>query len=56
MRVYHGEQDTLVPVSHGRHTAELTEGSTLSLFPEHGHLSMITEIPRVATDLRDAHR
>jgi hypothetical protein len=56
MRVDHGEQDTLVPVSHGCHTAELIEGSTLALFPEHGHLSMIAEIPSVATDLRGAHR
>ena len=54
MRVYHGEQDTLVPVSHGRHTAEMIEGSKLAVFPEHGHLSMITEIPRVVTDLRGA--
>jgi hypothetical protein len=51
MRVYHGEQDTLVPVSHGRHTAEMIEGSTLVLFPEHGHISMITEVPRAAADL-----
>ena len=54
MRVYHGEQDTLVPVSHGRHTAEMIEGSTLVLLPEHGHISMITEIPRISTDLADA--
>ena len=53
MRVYHGEQDTLCPVSHGRHTAEMIEGSTLVVFPEHGHISMITEIPRIVTDLRD---
>jgi pimeloyl-ACP methyl ester carboxylesterase len=54
MRVYHGEQDTLVPVSHGRHTAEMIEGSTLVVFPEHSHSSMITEIPHISTDLADA--
>lgn len=54
MRVYHGEQDTLVPVSHGRHTAEMIEGSTLVVSPEHGHISMITEIPHISTDLADA--
>jgi pimeloyl-ACP methyl ester carboxylesterase len=54
MRVYHGEQDTLVPVSHGRHTAEMIEGSTLVVFPEHGHISMITEIPHISADLVDA--
>jgi pimeloyl-ACP methyl ester carboxylesterase len=54
VRVYHGEQDTLVPVSHGRHTAEMIEGSSLVIFPEHGHLSIITEIPRVSEDLASA--
>jgi pimeloyl-ACP methyl ester carboxylesterase len=54
VRVYHGEQDTLVPVSHGRHTAETIEGSTLFVLSEHGHISMITEIPRISTDLADA--
>jgi pimeloyl-ACP methyl ester carboxylesterase len=53
VRVYHGEQDTLVPVSHGRHTAEMIESSTLVTFPEHGHISMITEIPRVSAELVD---
>jgi pimeloyl-ACP methyl ester carboxylesterase len=51
LRVYHGEQDTLVPVSHGRHTAELIKGSTLTILPEHGHISMINEIPGIATEL-----
>ncbi len=54
VRVYHGEQDTLVPVSHGRHTAEMIERSSLVIFPEHGHLSIITEIPRVSEDLASA--
>jgi pimeloyl-ACP methyl ester carboxylesterase len=51
LRVYHGDQDTLVPVGHGRHTAEIIEGSTLVVLPEHGHISMLTEIPRISTDL-----
>jgi pimeloyl-ACP methyl ester carboxylesterase len=54
MRVYHGEQDTLVPVSHGRHTAEVIEGSTLVLLAEHGHISMITEIPRITAEITGA--
>jgi pimeloyl-ACP methyl ester carboxylesterase len=54
VRVYHGAQDTLVPVSHGRRTAEMIDGSTLAIFPEHGHLSMIAEIPRIAIDLAAA--
>ncbi len=54
VHVYHGEQDTLAPVSHGRHTAEIIEGSTFDMFPEHGHISMITEIPRISTGLARA--
>ena len=52
--VYHGEQDTFVPISHGRHTAELIAGAKLTTFPEHGHISMITEIPAIAASLTDA--
>jgi len=51
VRVYHGEQDTIVPLSHGRHTAEMIAGSTLTTFPQHGHISMITEITTIAADL-----
>jgi pimeloyl-ACP methyl ester carboxylesterase len=51
VRVYHGEQDTIVPISHGRHTAEIIAGSTLTTFPEHGHLSMVTELPAIAAGL-----
>ena len=29
-------------------------GAQLVIFPEHGHLSMITEIPRVSRDLASA--
>jgi hypothetical protein len=32
----------------------MIEGSTLVVFPEHGHISMITEIPQISTDLADA--
>lgn len=52
--VYHGEQDTIVPTSHGRRTAELIAGATLTTFPEHGHISMITEMPRIIAALKDA--
>jgi pimeloyl-ACP methyl ester carboxylesterase len=50
-RVLHGEADTLVPVAHGRHTAQLIPGATLVTFPDHGHLSIINEIPQLAADL-----
>jgi pimeloyl-ACP methyl ester carboxylesterase len=51
VRVYHGEQDTLVPMSHGRHTADMIAGSTFTTYPQHGHLSMITEIPAIAAGI-----
>ena len=51
VHVYHGEQDTIIPISHGRHTAEVIAGATLTTFSEHGHISMITEVPHIVTDL-----
>ena len=51
VNVLHGEADTLVPISHGRHTAELIPTAKLTTWPDHGHLSMIAEIPRLAADL-----
>jgi pimeloyl-ACP methyl ester carboxylesterase len=50
-RLYHGEADTIIPISHGRHTAELISESALTTFPGRGHISMITEVPHVASDL-----
>lgn len=49
--VVHGETDTLVPLAHGRHTAELIPGATFVSLPDHGHLSTLTEIPQLCADL-----
>jgi pimeloyl-ACP methyl ester carboxylesterase len=54
VRVLHGEADTIVPVAHGRHTAALIPGVALEAFPDHGHLSMFTEIPAVVANLATA--
>jgi pimeloyl-ACP methyl ester carboxylesterase len=51
VRIHHGEADTLTPVTHARHTAELITGATLSTWPDHGHLSILSEIPQLAADL-----
>ena len=56
VRVLHGEADTLVPIAHSRHTAELIPGATLEILPGHGHLSMFNELPRVCADLAEALR
>lgn len=54
VRVLHGEADTIVPVAHGRHTAEVVARASLVTWPEHGHLSIATEVPRLAADLVSA--
>jgi pimeloyl-ACP methyl ester carboxylesterase len=51
VRVVHGDADTLVPVAHSRHTAELIPGATLDIVPGHGHISMFGELPRWCSDL-----
>jgi pimeloyl-ACP methyl ester carboxylesterase len=49
--IYHGEADTLTPVAHGRHTASLIPGCHLELWPDEGHLSIISRVPQLANDL-----
>ena len=49
--VLHGEADTIVPIAHGRHTAEVIPNATLSTFPDHGHLSIMSEIPQLVAEL-----
>ena len=49
--ILHGEADTVVPVSHARHTAEVIPGARLMTLPDHGHVSILSEIPRLTTDL-----
>lgn len=50
-RVLHGQADTMVPIAHGRHTADVIPGASLVPFPHHGHLSIFTEIPQLSADL-----
>jgi pimeloyl-ACP methyl ester carboxylesterase len=49
--VLHGEADTLVPVAHARHTAELVPKARLATRPDQGHISILTEIPHLAAEL-----
>jgi len=55
-RVLHGQADTIVPIAHGRHTADVIPSASLTAFPNHGHLSIITEIPQLSADLTDSLR
>ena len=51
VRVLHSEADTMVPIAHGRHTAEVIPGAELVTWPDHGHVSLMTEIPQLSADL-----
>ena len=51
VRVLHGEEDSLLPLAHSEHTAELIPGASLEILPGHGHLSIMTETARLAVDL-----
>lgn len=55
--VIHGEQDWIVPLSHAHHTASVLQNSRLKTYPEHGHMSVISESINGLKDLRsEAHR
>jgi pimeloyl-ACP methyl ester carboxylesterase len=54
VEVVHGESDTLVPMAHSRHTAGLIPGSTFRTLPGHGHLTILSELPKTAADLMRA--
>jgi pimeloyl-ACP methyl ester carboxylesterase len=49
--VVHGELDTLLPLAHSRHTAELIPGSILRILPGHGHFTILGELATMASAL-----
>jgi pimeloyl-ACP methyl ester carboxylesterase len=51
--IVHGDADFLLPMAHSRHTAELIPGSRLRVLPGHGHFTIPSELPTIATRLRD---
>jgi pimeloyl-ACP methyl ester carboxylesterase len=51
IEVVHGELDTLLPMAHSRHTAELIQSSTFRTFPGHGHITILWELPMIASAL-----
>jgi pimeloyl-ACP methyl ester carboxylesterase len=51
VRVLHGQADTLCPIAHGRHTAEIIPTAQLVTWPDHGHLSILADIPQLCADL-----
>jgi pimeloyl-ACP methyl ester carboxylesterase len=51
MLVVHGDADTMVPVAHAHHTAEVMPNVTLRILPDQGHLSLIPELPPISAEL-----
>lgn len=51
IEVVHGELDTVVPAAHSLHTAELIRSSTLRTLPGHGHLTILSDLPMIASTL-----
>lgn len=49
--IHHGEADTLTPIHHGRHTADLIRCAKLVTWPDQGHISLIRKIPDFTADL-----
>jgi pimeloyl-ACP methyl ester carboxylesterase len=44
-RIIHGELDYTVPRAHSEHTAHLLTGSTLTILPDHGHMTTLSTFP-----------
>ena len=49
--ILHGEQDVVVQMAHAERLHELIPTSSLSRLPNHGHLSIIAELPQLAARL-----
>ena len=51
--VIHGEQDWVVPIAHANHTASIVGNADLKTYPQHGHLSIGSELISALKELRD---
>ena len=49
--VWHGELDENVPIAHGRWIADNVERAERRFRAEHGHISIITELPAIIDDV-----
>lgn len=49
--VWHGGEDRFVPLAHGRWLIERLPTARARLRPEHGHLSLLEQIPAILDDL-----
>jgi pimeloyl-ACP methyl ester carboxylesterase len=49
--IVHGDQDTLIPISHSRHTCELIPNAQLRVLSGHGHMTTLSELPALVSAL-----
>jgi len=49
--IQHGIDDTLLPVEHGKHTAELIQGSEIIIYDGMGHNLPDEVVPNVLSDM-----
>jgi pimeloyl-ACP methyl ester carboxylesterase len=54
VKVVHGQLDTLLPLTHSRHTAELIRAAELHVLPAHGHFTILGELPAMARGIADS--
>jgi pimeloyl-ACP methyl ester carboxylesterase len=53
VQVVHGELDTLLPLAHSRHTAELIRAAALHVLAGHGHFTILNELPAMVRRMTD---
>ena len=51
--VHHGDEDTVVPLAHGRHTAAVIPAARLAAWPHDGHVSVLGRLPALVALLAD---
>jgi pimeloyl-ACP methyl ester carboxylesterase len=51
VHVLHGALDTIIPLAHSRHTSECIPGSTLRVVPDHGHFTILGELPVLVSSI-----
>jgi pimeloyl-ACP methyl ester carboxylesterase len=47
----HGDLDTIIPIDHSRHSAELIPGSKLRILPGQGHIAISSALPGLCAEL-----
>ena len=56
VHVMHGALDTLVPLAHSRHTAQIIPGAALRELPDHGHFTILGVLPALVSSIARSSR